>query len=166
MSPQHTYRTTTTWTGNTGRGTADYRAFSRNHEVAGAEKTAPILGSSDPAFRGDQSRYNPEELLLASISACHMLWLLHLCADSGIVVTDYRDEATGTMAENADGSGQFTRVLLRPRMTITDPSRIDDARALHIRAHQLCFIARSVNFPVEHEPLVVGPSSVAIPHRT
>jgi organic hydroperoxide reductase OsmC/OhrA len=112
-------------------------------------------GSSDLAFRGDASRYNPEELLLGALSACHMLWFLHLCADAGIVVTDYRDTATATMTEHTDGGGEFSRVVLHPNVIITDHNRISEATALHARAHQLCFIARSVNFPVEHESLVV-----------
>jgi organic hydroperoxide reductase OsmC/OhrA len=159
MAKQHTYQTTTVWTGNTGRGTADYRAFSRDHEISGTQKTAPILGSSDPAFRGDRARYNPEELLVASLSTCHMLWVLHVCADAGIVVTEYRDEAAGTMAETDDGAGQFTVVVLRPRMTITDAGRVNEARALHARAHHMCFVARSVNFPVELEPVVIAAAS-------
>ncbi len=153
MPKQHTYRLTTTWTGNTGRGTADYGAYARDHEITAPGKSAPIPGCSDPAFRGDASRYNPEELLVASLSACHMLWVLHLCAHAGIVITEYSDDASGTMTESADGAGQFTRVVLRPRMTIADASRIEEAMAVHERAHELCFIARSVNFPVEHEAM-------------
>ena len=156
MAKTHDYHITTEWTGNLGSGTANYRAYSRNHQISAAEKTAPIHGSSDPHFRCDGARYNPEELLVASLSTCHMLWVLHLCADAGIVVTAYTDAATGVMVENEDGSGQFSRVLLRPRMTIGNSARIEEARALHARAHQFCFIARSVNFPVEHEPVVTG----------
>jgi organic hydroperoxide reductase OsmC/OhrA len=154
MPKTHDYHITTEWTGNLGSGTANYRAYSRNHRISAAEKTAPIHGSSDPHFRGDGARYNPEELLVGSLSTCHMLWVLHLCADAGIVVTAYTDDATGLMVENEDGSGQFSRVLLRPRMAISDGARIEEARALHAKAHQFCFIARSVNFPVEHEPVV------------
>jgi organic hydroperoxide reductase OsmC/OhrA len=153
---EHHYRITTTWTGNLGTGTSDYRAYSRDHEITIAGKNAPLAGSSDAAFRGDPARYTPEELLVASLSACHMLWFLHLCADAGIVVIDYEDAASGAMSENADGSGEFTRVVLRPRAVITDAARIADAIALHPRAHELCFIARSVNFPVEHEPVIVA----------
>jgi organic hydroperoxide reductase OsmC/OhrA len=122
----------------------------------GTAKSAPIRCSSDPVFRGDPSRYNPEELLVGALSACHMLVLLHLSADAGIVVTGYSDQAEGEMMEHPDGSGEFTRVILRPRMTITDPARIPDAIALHHRVHELCFIARSVNFPVEVEPAVTA----------
>lgn len=151
MAKEHRYTVSTRWTGNLGRGTADYRGYARNHEITGPGKSIPIPGSSDPAFRGDGRRYNPEELLVASLSTCHMLWMLHLCADAGIVVTDYLDAAEGTMRENADGSGEFVDVVLRPRMTITDASRMEEARALNERAHELCFIARSVKFPVRHE---------------
>ncbi len=153
---EHQYRITTTWTGNLGSGTSDYHAYSRNHEIKILGKSAPLLASSDTAFRGDPARYTPEDLLVAALSSCHMLSYLHLCADAGIVVTEYEDAANGFMAVHADGSGEFTRVLLRPRVVITDSSRISDAKALHHRADELCFIARSVNFPVEHEPVVVG----------
>ena len=156
MTREHHYRITTTWTGNLGAGTSDYRAYSRNHEIKILGKSAPLSGSSDPAFRGDPARYTPEELLVASLSACHMLWFLHLCADAGIVVTEYEDVASGAMSEHADGSGEFTMVILRPRAVITDSARIADAMALHPRAHEWCFIARSVNFPVQHEAVVVA----------
>jgi organic hydroperoxide reductase OsmC/OhrA len=161
LTREHHYRITTTWTGNLGTGTSDYRAYSRDHEIKISGKRTPLPGSSDRAFRGDPARYTPEELLVASLSTCHMLWFLHLCADAGIVVTEYEDVASGAMSEHVvpdpdAGSGEFTRVVLRPRAAITDAARIDDALALHSRAHELCFIARSVNFPVEHEPVVVG----------
>lgn len=150
----HEFRITTTWTGNTGTGTSGYRAYSRDHVQGRPDKVAMIPGCSDPAFRGDGTRYNPEELLVASLSSCHMLWLLHLAVDAGIVVTEYSDNASGTMAENEDHSGQFTGVVLRPRMKITDASRIAEAKTLHEKAHAMCFIARSVNFPVTHEVTV------------
>jgi len=106
---QYVYQTTTSWTGNTGRGTADDRAYRRDHEITAEHKSGPVFGSSDAAFRGDRSRYNPEELLVASLCACHTLWALHLCADAGIVVTSCRDDAIGTMALSEDGGGQFTK---------------------------------------------------------
>jgi organic hydroperoxide reductase OsmC/OhrA len=155
MSRTHRYQTTTTWTGNLGTGTSQYKAYSRNHEITASTKAAAISGSSDPAFRGDPTRYNPEELLVSALSACHMLWALHLCADAGIVVTSYTDEASGEMVEHPDGSGEFTSVTLHPKMTITDGSRIADAIALHEKAHHVCPLARSMNFPVRHEPHVV-----------
>ena len=156
MRREHRYRVTTAWIGNLGTGTSSYRAYGRDHEISGEGKYAPLLGSSDRHFRGDASRYNPEELLVAALSTCHMLAYLHLCADRGIVVTDYRDDADGEMAEHEDGSGEFKRAVLRPRVTISDPSRAAEADALHARAQQLCFIARSVNFPVEHQATTVG----------
>jgi organic hydroperoxide reductase OsmC/OhrA len=156
MPKQHSFRVNLDWTGNTGAGTAHYGAYLRDHEISGAEKVIAIPGSSDPAFRGDPRRYSPEELLVASLSSCHMLWMLHLCASAGIVVTDYRDEASGSMAENADGSGQFTEVVLRPRLVVADPSRVDELPALHERAHALCFISRSVNFAVRIVPLAAN----------
>jgi organic hydroperoxide reductase OsmC/OhrA len=148
----HRYSVTTTWTGNRGTGTSGYRSYGRDHEINAGGKSAAIAGSSTPVYRGDADRYNPEELLIASLSACHMLWYLHLCADAGIVVTEYSDEAQGELRVGADGSGQFTSVFLRPSVTITDPGKAAAAAALHHRAHDLCFIARSVNFPVRCEP--------------
>jgi organic hydroperoxide reductase OsmC/OhrA len=156
MGNTHSFAVTTRWTGNLGSGTSGYRAYSRNHEIDGAGKGAPIAGSSDPAFRGDGARYNPEELLVASLSTCHMLWMLHLCADAGIVVLEYSDTASGEMRVHPDGAGEFVAVTLRPRMRLADAARTDDALVLHHRAHEMCFIARSVNFPVRHEPEVVG----------
>jgi len=151
---KHEYTTHIRWTGNQGTGTSEYRAYSRNHDIAAPRKSAPIAGSSDPHFRGEAARYNPEDLLVASLSACHMLSYLHLCAVNGIVVTAYEDEATGTMRENKDGSGEFTEVMLRPRVTVTAASDPAKALQLHEEAGKLCFIARSVNFPVRHEPIV------------
>lgn len=148
----HTFRMHTTWTGNQGTGTSSYQAYSRDHQLGGAGKATMIEGSSSAEFRGDGSRYNPEELLVAALSACHQLWALHLCAEAGIVVTAYEDDATGAMTMNPDGSGQFVEVVLRPHLTITNASRIADLEAMHHRAHELCFIARSVNFPVTLEP--------------
>ena len=147
----HHYVTTVTWIGNTGAGTADYRAYRRDHLIEAAGKP-PLPGSSDPAFRGDAGRYNPEELLVASLSACHMLWYLHLCAVNNIVVVTYEDHATGEMRERADGSGSFTSVTLSPRIGITAESNAELAMALHDDAHRMCFVANSVTFPVVHHP--------------
>src|SRR6267142_5761711 len=138
MSREHQYRVVTEWTGNLGPGTSQYAAYSRNHQISGPKKQEPILGSSDPLFRGDSTRYNPEELLVGALSACHMLWVLHLCAEAGITVTEYVDIAEGALTENADGSGQFAEVILRPRMTILEPDRVDAALAIHEKAHRLC----------------------------
>lgn len=154
MSRQHRYRTALVWVGNDGSGTATYRGYRRDHLIT-ADGKPPLPGSSDPLFRGDGTRYNPEELLVASLSACHMLWYLHLCADRGVVVVEYRDEASGTLQEEDDGGGSFVQVLLKPRVRISADSDRCAALALHERAHQLCFIARSVTFPVRVEAQVL-----------
>ncbi|MGK5543141.1 OsmC family protein [Streptomyces sp. URMC 127] len=154
MTETHTYDVAVEWTGNLGSGTDSYRAFSRDHEVLAPGKT-PIAASSDPAFRGDPARWNPEELLVASVAQCHMLWYLHLCAVGGVTVVDYEDRARGTMTMDASGGGgRITEVVLRPEVTVAEASMADKARALHDEVPEVCFIARSVNFPVRHEPLV------------
>ncbi len=150
----HHFAISMRWTGNLGTGTSGYRAYARNHKISASEKLHAIEGSSDRAFRGDATRYNPEELLIAALSSCHMLAYLHLCADAGVVVTAYEDAASGTMALNRDGSGQFTDVLLSPIVTLADPLQSDVANELHHKAHEVCFIARSVNFTVRCEPSV------------
>lgn len=149
MPKEHAYSVTVTWTGNLGDGTSGYRAYSRDHVIASGDKP-PLPGSSDPAFRGDAARYNPEDLLVAAVSACHMLWYLHLCAVRGIRVLGYVDEASGVMAEEPDGGGRFTKVVLRPRITLAEGADAALAGALHEEAHAKCFIANSVNFPIEH----------------
>ena len=153
----HRYTAETVWTGDTGQGTAGYRSYSRDHDLKIAGKPV-IAGSSDPAFRGDTTRHNPEDLLVASASACHMLWYLHLCSDAGVVVLAYSDEATGTMVEDAARGGYFTQVTLHPRVTIARGSDAAKAAELHHPAHEKCFVANSVNFPVHHRPttLVAG----------
>lgn len=150
MSTHHAYAILTRWTGNLGTGTSGYRAYSRNHELQAKDKRGAILGSSDRVFRGDSTRYNPEELLVAALSACHMLSYLHACADAGVVVVDYIDEAQGTMVVEADGKGKVTEVVLRPRVTLANAYQEKVALSLHEEAHRLCFIANSVNFPVRH----------------
>ena len=151
---EHVYEVRVNWTGNDGEGTKTYKSYRRDHVIEVKGKP-PIPGSSDPSFRGDPARYNPEDLLVASLSACHMLWYLHLCSANHVTVLDYQDAALGTMRENADGSGEFVRVLLKPAVTISAESDRAKALALHSEAHHLCFIARSVNFPVEIESEVL-----------
>lgn len=149
----HHYQTQVVWTGNLGQGTANYRAYARSHEIT-IEGKPPISGSSDPAFRGDPTKYNPEELLVASLSACHMLWYLHLCAEASIVVTNYRDQAVGTMIEAQGGSGRFSEVVLHPVVTLISGSEVERAEQLHEQAHQFCFVANSMNFPVLCQPCI------------
>jgi organic hydroperoxide reductase OsmC/OhrA len=153
MHKAHSFEVDVRWTGNTGEGTSAYTSYERAHEIVGDGKPV-IPGSSDPAFRGDRSRYNPEELLVASLSTCHMLWYLHLCADAGVVVTAYADHAEGTMTLTEDGGGHFKEATLRPAAKVKTGSDTELARALHERAHHLCFVANSMNFEVKVEPTV------------
>jgi organic hydroperoxide reductase OsmC/OhrA len=150
----HPYHTHIVWTGNLGKGTVSYADYERSHTIEFPGKLT-MEASSDKPFRGDGSKPNPEDLLLASLSSCHMLWYLHLCADAGIIVMEYSDKANGVM-EVVSGAGKFIEVTLYPNVVITDPSRIDDALQLHHRAHQSCFIANSVNFPVKHDPIITA----------
>lgn len=146
----HHYHVTVTWTGNTGSGTSTYTAYSRDHEIS-VEGKPVILASSDPAFRGDAARYNPEDLFVASLSQCHMLWYIGLCAKNRIVVTEYVDRAEGTMVMAPNGSGRFAHVVLRPEITFAPESDTELADSLHHQAHEMCFIANSVNMPVSVE---------------
>jgi organic hydroperoxide reductase OsmC/OhrA len=148
---QHSYEIRMEWTGNDGQGTKTYKGYRRDHVIK-SEGKPEIPGSSDPNFHGDRARYNPEELLVASLSSCHMLWYLHFCATNQIVVVGYRDEASGVMRENEDGSGEFLRVNLKPMVKVRAGADRSKAIELHHEAHRLCFIARSVNFPVEVTP--------------
>ena len=157
MTRTHDYEVSVRWTGDRGSGTSGYRDYDRDHLVE-APGRPPIAGSSDPSFRGARDRWNPEQLLVAALSQCHMLWFLHLAALAGVVVTGYEDDASGTMAEAPDGGGRFTEVVLRPRVTLADPARADAAAKLHHEAHTKCFIAQSVAFPVRHEPAVASPA--------
>ena len=151
MEKQHHYNATIVWTGNNGTGTDNYKSYERSHKII-IENKSDILCSSDPAFRGDKTKHNPEELLLSVVSSCHMLWYLHLCSEAGVVVLDYTDSATGIMDEGSNGSGRFTKVALNPVVTVTENTMVDKANELHKKANELCFIANSVNFPVTHHP--------------
>ena len=160
MGKKHTYRTVGTWTGNLGAGTSSYTAYSRDFTVA-AEGKPELSGSADPAFRGDAGRWNPEEMLLAAVSACHKLWYLHLCADAGIRVTAYTDRAEAVMDEGGGGNaGRFVSAVLKPHVTVAAGSDCAKALALHHEAHRLCFIANSVNFPIECRAEVVSEEAV------
>lgn len=150
----HTYTLSIQWTGNTGQGTSSYRSYERDHTIAGKDKPS-ILCSSDPSFRGDPNKYNPEELLLASISSCHMLWFLHLCSNIGICVFEYEDQPTGTMFESEDGSGRFTEVVLKPIVKVKTSEEAAKVDELHIQANKFCFIANSLNFTVRHQTKVI-----------
>jgi organic hydroperoxide reductase OsmC/OhrA len=151
---EHRYRVTVEWTGNRGRDTSSYRDYDRAHNIK-AEGKPDIAGSSDPAFRGDATRWNPEELLVASLSACHQLWYLYLCAVAGVVVVGYVDRAEGLLLEDTEKGGFFTKVILRPDVRISPGSDADKAASLHAEAHKKCFVANSVNFSVVHEATIV-----------
>jgi organic hydroperoxide reductase OsmC/OhrA len=150
---QHTYETEVVWTGNRGTGTDTYRSYGRDHEVSAAGLPT-ILGSADRTFHGDAERWNPEQLLLAALSQCHLLSYLHVCAVNGVVVTGYTDRTGGTMTETGDGGGHFTEAVLRPVVEVASAEMAERARTLHGEANRLCFIANSVNFPVRHEPTI------------
>ncbi len=149
MKRKHTYSLGLRWTGNLGSGTGSYRDYSRSHLIRFSGNDT-LEASSDPHFRGDPQKTNPEELFLASIASCHMLWYLHLCADAGVVVTEYSDNPTGNMEEYETGAGKFTEVELHPRVVITRREDIDLAERLHAKAHTYCFISNSLNFEVKH----------------
>jgi len=149
---EHKYQISVQWTGNRGSGTSGYRDYGRDHVISAGGKP-DIAGSSDPAFLGDAQRWNPEDLLVASASACHKLWYLHLCADAGIVVLAYRDDAEGTMLDS-EQPGRFSEIVLRPRVVIRAGGDAGLATHLHHVAHEKCYIANSVNFPVLCEPLI------------
>jgi len=151
MAKEHQYQINLVWAGNKGSGTIDYRSYDRSYVIS-VDHKPDIHGSSDSAYLGDKSKHNPEDLLVSALSSCHMLWYLHLCSENGVVVLDYKDRATGTMTLSPDGSGQFTEVTLHPEVTIAYANGLEQANALHARANSLCFIARSCNFPVRHEP--------------
>lgn len=154
MSKSHQYEVTIEWTGNRGTGTSSYQAYGRSHDISADDKAMTIPGTADPQFLGESDRWNPEEMLVASLSQCHMLWYLHLAAEAGVVVTDYVDTPLGTMTLSPNGSGQFSGVTLRPIVEVANTSMVDKALSLHQDASTMCFIAKSVNFPVSYEPAV------------
>jgi len=151
MSKIHTYNANLTWTGNTSQGTQTYRSYDRSYSISINNKVT-IQGSSDPAFMGNPALHNPEEMLLMSLSSCHMLWFLHLCSEAGVTVAAYTDNASATMVEESNGSGRFTGATLRPHVVVTQQDMAAKVPALHQRANEFCFIANSVNFKVDHEP--------------
>jgi organic hydroperoxide reductase OsmC/OhrA len=153
MGKEHAYEVTVRWTGNSGSGTASYRSYNRDHDIV-IDGKPTIEASADPAFLGSPERWSPEDLLVASLSQCHMLTYLSECARNGVVVTSYSDTARGVMREAPGNSGQFTEVVLHPVVAVADAAMTDKAAALHREAHEACFVANSVNFPVRHVPSV------------
>lgn len=159
MHLAHEYAVSVRWTGNRGTGTSGYRAYGRDHVVSAAGKLHDLAGSSDPAFRGDPERWNPEELLLTALAQCHMLSYLHAATVAGVTVLAYDDDAVGTMEQTADGGGHFTSATLRPRVVVADAAQLEAAEAAHAEAARMCFIASSVNFPVHHEAVTTVATS-------
>ena len=151
---EHSYNVSLRWTGNLGTGTSGYREYSRENEVT-AEGLPLLPGTADPTFHGQKDRWNPEQLLLAALSQCHMLSYLHMAVKAGVMVTAYEDAAEGFLRLNRDGTGEYTSAVLRPRVTVATHADLDKAGELHAQASAACFIARSVNFPVHHEPVMV-----------
>lgn len=163
MNHKHTYAVTVTWTGNLGSGTTGYKHYSRDFSLD-AEGKPTVAGTADLAFHGTPGRWNPEDMLVAALAACHKLSYLHLCAVNNVVVTSYVDHAEGTMLFDGNtGSGRFEQVTLRPEVAVSEESDPTLAQALHEKAHELCFIANSVNFPVHCEAAIRVTDAPAIP---
>lgn len=151
MARLHDFVSRVVWTGNRGDGTRAYRGYDRTWDIALPGKEI-IHCSNDPLLGGDATRMNPEDLLVSALSACHMLWYLHLASNAGIVVTAYEDDPVGHGETLPDGAGRFVSAVLRPRIAVQEGADLQLAAALHDRVHAFCFIARSVNFPVRYEP--------------
>ena len=143
MERDHFYKVDVKWTGNKGSGTSNYSAYDRDFVIS-AEGKQDIVCSSDPAFMGKKELYNPEELLVSSVSSCHMLWFLHLCANHGIVVESYQDQPVGIMSEDSDGGGRFTRIELNPLITVKEMVEESTMDRLQNQAHEFCFVAASL----------------------
>lgn len=150
-SMEHSYTSHISWTGNLGTGTSGYKAYARTWDIAISGK-GRIHCSNDPLLGGDPGKMNPEDLLISSLSACHMLWYLHLASDAGITVIGYEDSPVATGEVLINGAGRFTSAILRPQITVLAGTDINAATAIHHEIHKVCFIARSVNFPVSYEP--------------
>ena len=151
----HNYELYLKWDGNRGTGTVDYKSYDRTYTVQ-IENKSILHGSADPTFRGDKTKYNPEDMLLAALSSCHMMSYLHVCAVGGVIVLDYSDNAVGEMVTTSDGAGHFTSVTLNPVVVVADESMIEKANLYHEKANQLCFIANSVNFLVKHNAVATA----------
>ena len=153
MNTKHNYKISVKWTGNQGTGTSNYKEFERSYKVQ-IENKGDIFGSADPEFRGDKTKHNPEELLLASVSSCHMLWYLHFCTEAKIIVMDYIDNATAILEETENGNGKFTAITLNPTISISQKSELENAKQLHKKANEFCFVSNSLNFEVTLEPII------------
>jgi len=152
MEKQHSYEVPIKWTDSNNTCRNNHTVHDTELEVEGLEEI-PIPGSSEPTFSGHRLRQNPEELFVASISSCYMLWFLHLCEDNGVIIVEYKDNATGTIIKSANSGGFFKEVLLTPRVTLMVESMIKLAESLHQEAIGVCFIAQSCNFPIHYQPI-------------
>jgi len=147
---QHEYTSRIAWTGNRGEGTSSYRGYDRTWDIVTPGK--PVVHcSNDPLLGGNPALANPEDLLLSSLAACHMLWYLHYASEAGIVVSSYQDDPVGIGESSPNGAGRFLRAILKPHIVLRLGSDLTKADAIHHRIHEVCFIARSVNFPVSYE---------------
>jgi organic hydroperoxide reductase OsmC/OhrA len=147
---EHEYSARVVWTGNRGTGTRDYKGYARTWNVETPGK--PVIPcSNDPLLGGDPTLHNPEDMLIAALSACHMLWFLHLASDAGVIVTGYEDDPLATGETDATGASRFLHATLRPRISVAQGTDLKGADALHAKVHDYCFIARSVNFPVAYK---------------
>jgi organic hydroperoxide reductase OsmC/OhrA len=154
ISPtRHDYTSRITWTGNPGHGTSGYTTYGRQYRISVTEKP-DLHGSADPAFRGDAHKHSPEDFFIASLSACHMLFFLSLCARGGIQVVAYEDEAQGSIVVDPAGGGRFEEITLRPSVTVACTDTIKRTQQLHETAHELCFIANSCSVPIRIEPVI------------
>lgn len=152
MAHEHNYKLTAEWTGNKGDGTKNVRTYDRSHTISIQGKPDLFLTTDNPAV-GDKSKLNPEDLLVSALSSCHMLSYLYLCSMEGVIITTYLDNATGIMIENESGGGKFKEVTLNPIVSVTEESMVEKAIALHHKAHEICYIANSVNFEVKCNPI-------------
>jgi organic hydroperoxide reductase OsmC/OhrA len=151
MAHEHNYKLTAEWTGNKGDGTKNVRTYDRSHTISIEGKPELFLTTDNPAV-GDKSKLNPEDLLVSALSSCHMLSYLYLCSLEGVIITSYLDNATGIMIENESGGGKFKEVTLNPIVSVTEESMLEKAIVLHHKAHEICYIANSVNFEVKCNP--------------
>lgn len=150
MPFKHLFRAKAIWTLK--KKDENIKSYSRNHSIT-IEGKSNLEVSAAKAFKGDAALYNPEDMLLSSLVSCHMMSYLYVCAQFGIEVLSYSDDAVATLEVNDDGSGRFTEVTLKPKVLITNANRIEEALLLHKKANELCFIANSCNFPVYHNPV-------------
>jgi organic hydroperoxide reductase OsmC/OhrA len=151
MAKLHDFASSIIWTGNRGEGTRAYKGYDRTWDIVLPGKDI-IHCSNDPLLGGDPAKMNPEDLLISALSACHMLWYLHLASNAGIVVSDYRDDPIGHGETLPNGAGRFLAAVLRPKISVQEGADLSIAAELHHKVHDFCFIARSVNFPVSYEP--------------